>query len=139
MNTNTSIDENTIPFVIWLNEQQKLRDNMSDYVLAKKGKFSHSALSRARVEGIAPGWEICVKIAEALNVSPITVFRKAELLPPGDNEHASFEDWMYLINKLPPEEQEEVRKIIEMKIERRQKEDRSSRASSFKEGKEKKK
>jgi hypothetical protein len=49
------------------------------------------------------------------------VFRKAGLLPEG-GENVRFEDWQYLLDQLPEEEQEELRQIALMKIERRQKE-----------------
>lgn len=116
-----SIDKSLL-FLEWLDAEEKIR-GYTDYEIAKRGSFSHSALSRVRTEGIPPGWAICVKIADVLKVSPITVFRKAGLLPVDGGENASLEDWSYLINQLPPDEQEEVREIVELKIERRQKQE----------------
>jgi hypothetical protein len=78
-------------FIKWLDEQEKTK-SLTDYELSKRGGFSHSALSRART-GIPPQWDICMKIATVLNISPMT-----------------------------PEERDEMRAISIMKIERRQKE-----------------
>lgn len=108
-------------FIEWLDEQEQ-KWGYSDYEVAKKGGFSHSALSRARTESIPPGYNICVKIAEVFNVSPITVLRKAGLLPAEGGDQVKFEDWKYLLDQLPEDEQEELRKIAEMKIEKTRKE-----------------
>jgi len=116
-------------FIEWLDEQEN-KLSYSDYEVAKKGGFSHSVLSRAR-SGIPPKWDVCSKIAKVFNVSPITVIRKAGLLPEG-GEQVSFEDWQHLIAQLSPDEQEEMRSIIEMKINRRKKVEQAARATNYK-------
>jgi transcriptional regulator with XRE-family HTH domain len=107
-------------FIEWLDGQEKAK-KLTDYEISKKGGFSHSVLSRAR-SGIAPQWDVCVKIASVLEVSPITVFRKAGLLPPGSDDDVNIEDWKHLLSQLTPEDQEELRQIAEMKLNKRQKE-----------------
>lgn len=122
--------------------------DFSDWLLQEMNKRGWSQADLARNSGLNrqsvsdyvnrrrtnPDPEALVSIAKGLKISPITIFRIAGLLPEG-GENASFEDWQFLLNQLPPEEQEEVRKIVEMKIERRQKEEQSARASNFKVGK----
>lgn len=78
------------------------------------------------------GVETLVSISNALEVSPITVLRKAGLLPPGPDEDISFDDWKYLLEQLTPDEREEMRQIFVMKIERRQKAEQTERARNFK-------
>ena len=117
-------------FIKWLDEMENKKGGWTDYRLSAETGLSSSVFSKAR-QGILPKWDALVRIAVAFNVSPITAFRKAGLLPEG-GENASFEDWQYLLNQLPPQEQEEVRKIVEMKIERRQKEEQSARSAQFK-------
>lgn len=126
--------------------------DFSDWLLQEMNKRGWSQADLARNSGINrqsvsdyvnrrrtnPDPEVLVSIAKGLSISPITVFRKAGLLPADGSEQASFEDWQYLINKLPAEEQEEIRQIIEMKIERRQKAEQAARAAQFKVGKAKK-
>jgi len=107
-------------FTDWLDGQEN-KFGYSDYEVAKQGGFSHSVLSRAR-SGIPPKWEVCLKIARVFNVSPITVIRKAGLLPAEGGDDIKFEDWQYLLSQLQPDEEEELRRIAEMKIERRKKE-----------------
>ncbi len=104
-------------FVQWLDEQEK-RFEYSDYEVAKKGDFSHSALSRARTENIPPGYSICMKIADVFNVSPITVLRKAGLLPAEGGDQIRFDDWQYLLNQLPEDEREDLRLIAEAKLQK---------------------
>ena len=101
-------------FIDWLDAQEK-RYGLSDYEVAKKGDFSHSVLSRAR-SGIPPKWDVCVKIAGVFNLSPISVMRKAGLLPDDGGEDVNFNDWQHLITQLTPDEEEEIRRIAEMKI-----------------------
>lgn len=131
-----SIESGTV-FVEWLDDQEDIFE-ISDYELAKKGKFSHSALSRARKEGIPPGWDICVKIANVFGVSPITAFRRAGLLPPGPDDKINFEDWQYMLEKMTPEERDEFWRFGQMKIEMRQEKEQAARAKAFKPGKVKK-
>ena len=104
-------------FVQWLDEQEK-RFEYSDYEVAKKGDFSHSALSRARTENIPPGYNICMKIAGVFNISPITVLRKGGLLPAEGGDQIRFDDWQYLLNQLPEDEREDLRLIAEAKLQK---------------------
>lgn len=113
------MSNNTNSFIEWLDALENAK-GYSDYEVAKKGGFSHSVLSRART-GISPGWEVCAKIAKVFEVSPITAFRKAGLLPPGPDDEVSFEDWKYLLSQMTPEEAEEMHDIAVGKIERRKK------------------
>jgi len=61
-------------FIDWLDEQETVL-GFSDYEVALRGGFSHSALSKARKDKIPPGFEICIKISRVFNVSEITVLR----------------------------------------------------------------
>jgi len=102
-----------------------------------------SGISRGTLSNIISGTrgvgnDSMVAIAHALKISPVTIFRKAGLLPPDTSEKVSFEDWQYIISQLTPDEQEEIRQIVELKIERRQKAEKSERAKNFKSGKVKK-
>ena len=106
-------------FVEWL-DQQQAKKGWTDYRLAKEARIAASVLSRAR-SGTIPKWDACVAIADALGVSPITVFRKAGLLPPGPEDETSFEDWKHLLSQMTPDDQEELRQIAELKLNHRRK------------------
>ena len=116
-------------FIEWL-DQMENKKGWTDYRLSAETGLSSSVFSKAR-QGILPKWEALVRIAGAFNVSPITAFRKAGLLPEG-GELVKFDDWQHLIKQLTPEEEEEIRNITEMKIARRQKSEQAERAKNFK-------
>lgn len=120
-------------FSEWLLEEMRQK-KMSQQSLAQKSGITPAQISRIISGQRGLGEKSLRAIAHALNISPITIFRKAGLLPEG-SENTSFEDWQYLIDQLMPHEQEEMREIMQMKIERRQKDDKSSRAEKFKSGK----
>lgn len=117
-------------FSEWLLHEMGQR-NMSQQELAQKSGITAAQISRVISGQRGLGEKSLTAIAHALKISPISIFRKAGLLPEG-GDNASFEDWQFLLNQLPPQEQEEVRKIVEMKIERRQKEELSARSAQFK-------
>lgn len=125
--------------------------NFSDWLLDEMNKRGWSQAELARASGLNrqsvsdyvnrrrtnPEPEALVALAQAFKISPITIFRKAGLLPEG-SDNASFEDWQHLLTQLLPEEQEEMRQIIEIKIDRRKKAEQAARANNFKSGKIKK-
>ena len=93
------------------------RQSISDYVNRRRSN---------------PEPEALISLSQAFKLSPITVFRKAGLLPSEGSDQVSFEDWQHLISQLTNEEQEEMREIIALKIERRKKSEQSARAAKFK-------
>jgi transcriptional regulator with XRE-family HTH domain len=106
-------------FIAWLDELEKV-NGWTDYRLSAETGLSSSVFSKAR-QGILPKWDALVRIADAFRVSPITAFRKAGLLPPGQEDETTFEDWKQLLSQMTPDDQEELRKIAEMKLNKRQK------------------
>lgn len=89
----------------------------SDWLLSEMNKRNWTQADLARASGLNrqsvsdyinrrrsnPEPNALVAIAQAFKISPITVFRNAGLLPEG-GDNASFEDWQFLLNQLPPEE-----------------------------------
>lgn len=66
--------------------------------------------------------ETLTAIAHALKISPLTLFRKAGLLPENNGADVKLDDWEFLLKQMSPEDEAELRQIAEMKIERRKKE-----------------
>jgi transcriptional regulator with XRE-family HTH domain len=97
-----SLDKN-IEFITWLDEILVAR-NWSDNQLAKKAGISHSVISKAR-SGILPKWGACESIAHALDISPVIIFRKAGLLPPGPPDDITFDDWKEVLGRLSERDQ----------------------------------
>jgi len=109
-------------FSEWLREELTKRE-WSQADLARRSGVSPSQLTRIFSGERGIGQNSLVSIARALKISPVTVLRKAGLLPTVANGDADvhFEDWEFLLKQLPPEDQEELRQIAEMKLERRRK------------------
>ena len=121
-----------IRFSDWLNEQMQ-EHGWSQSDLARSSGLSRQVISYYLSDkSKSPDKDALQKLAHAFKISPITIFRKAGLLPSEGGEHASFEDWQYLLNQLTPDEEEEMRQIVELKIERRQKAEQAERAKNFK-------
>lgn len=125
-----------VNFGDWLKLEREKRDwSQSD--LARFSGLHRQIINKTESGVSEPALKTFIALAQAFKISPITIFRIAGLLPEG-GDNAAFEDWQFLLNQLPPQEQEEVRKIVEMKIERRQKEELAARSAGFKVGKAKK-
>jgi transcriptional regulator with XRE-family HTH domain len=121
-------------------------NNFIDWLLAEMNKREWTQAELARASGLTrqsvsdyinrrrtnPEPDALTAIAHAFKISPITVFRKAGLLPPEGGDQATFEDWQHLLSQLTPDEEEEMRQIIELKIERRQKAEAAAHAAKFK-------
>lgn len=117
-------------FSNWLFEQMNLR-GWSQADLSRASGLNRQVISNyINIRRTNPEPDALIAIATAFKISPITVFRKAGLLPEGGDQ-ISFEDWQHLIAQLTEEEQEEMREIITMKIERRKKSEQAARAAKF--------
>jgi transcriptional regulator with XRE-family HTH domain len=106
---------------------QKIKARMGDEnlgvtELARKIGVSHPTIVELITYGKKPSFDTTVALAQWLQQSPVSVLREAGLLPAeGPENDVKFEDWKYLLDQLSPEDQEELRQIAEMKINKRQK------------------
>lgn len=117
-------------FIAWL-DQLESDAGWTDYRLSAETGLSSSVFSKAR-QGILPKWDALVRIAKAFNISPITAFRKAGLLPPGPDNEINLTDWEYLLTQMTPDERDEFWAIGMMKVDRRQNKEQLDRAKNFK-------
>lgn len=117
-------------FALWMQSEREKR-GWSQSDLSRYSGLHRAIISKIETNVSTPSVETFIALAQAFKISPITIIRKAGLLPEG-NETTNFEDWQHLLNQLMPEEQEEMRQIIEMKIERRQKAEQAARTSKLK-------
>lgn len=123
-----------IEFPQWLRQELEKRE-WSQVDLSRKTGISNAQVTRILSGERGFGVEALVAISNALNISPITIIRKAGLLPPGPDDKINFEDWQYLLEKMTPEEREEFWRFGNMKIEMRQEKEQAERAKHFKLGK----
>ena len=102
----------------WLVEEIEKRDwSKSD--LAKAAGISRGTLSNIISGTRGVGEKTLVAIANALDISPTTTFRKAGFLP--EEKEISFDDWQHLLEKIPPEDREEILQILTLKVKRNRK------------------
>lgn len=120
-----------IEFPQWLRQELEKRE-WSQVDLSRKTGISNAQVTRILSGERGFGVEALVAISNALNISPITIIRKAGLLPPGPDDKINFEDWQYLLEKMTPEEREEFWRFGQMKIEMRQEKEKTARAKNFK-------
>ena len=93
--------ENSEEFLRWFDgELSKL--HLTDYQFAQLAGITHPVISKAR-KGKLPGWNSCVKIAIALHVDPVEVFRMVGLLPKRRNRTLEVGNLVYLCENLPEE------------------------------------
>lgn len=86
-------------FFKWFDEElSKL--HLTDYQFAQKADLTHTTISKAR-KGKLPGWDACVKIASALHVDPVFVFRMAGLLPKRPELKPEREELIFICENLP--------------------------------------
>ena len=99
---------------------------------ARRGSISPSMFDKV-INGYAkPGIKFLDGLAQAFEMSPTVVYRKAGLLPADGGEKITKEDWQHMLQQLTPEEQDEIYSIMEMKIQRRKKAEQEKRAKNFK-------
>ena len=124
-------------FSEWLVKELERR-GWSRSEAARRGNISPSMFDKV-INGYAkPGIKFLDGIAQAFEMSPTMIYRKAGLLPEVGGEKITFHDWEHMLQQLTPEEQEEIYSIMDMKIKRRQQAEASARAANFKLGKVKK-
>ena len=117
-------------FALWMQSEREKR-GWSQSDLSRYSGLHRAIISKIETNVSTPSIETFISLAQAFKISPITIIRKAGLLP-DESESTNFEDWQHLLNQLMPDEQDEMRQIIEMKIERRQKAEQAARTSKLK-------
>jgi len=105
-------------FSDWLQAEMDNR-GLTQAELARLAGVTRSAINGVLTGNRGPGNDLCVAISRALKLPPELVFRKAGLLPPVPQITEYTEEILHLINKLPPEDQEEILELLRFKIERK--------------------
>lgn len=110
-----------IDFPTWLQNQL---DNKNWRVkdLARHSHISDAAVSRVLSGQRNADTDTLLAFANALNISPIVMFRQAGKLPENNGADVKLDDWEFLLKQMSPEDEAELRQIAELKIERRKKE-----------------
>lgn len=120
-----------IDFGLWLQAERDKR-GWSQSDLARISGLHRQNVYKIENGGAAPAVETYISLANALQLSPLILFRKAGLLPEAPSQQTSLQDWEYLLDQLPADEQEEIRQIALLKIEKRQRNEAAARANNYK-------
>ena len=97
-----------------LNEMEKRNWKPAD--LAKRAGVDSGLLSRILNGERNAGPDTCTSIAQALNVPPEVVFRKAGILPSKPNRNTFMDELEFIFNSLPDNDREEILEIARMKL-----------------------
>ena len=100
-------------FVLWLRDQMTAR-NWSQSDLAKASGISKQAISNILNQTRAPGPEVCISIAKALNLDPQFVFIKAGLFPESQEDESTLvREIKYKISMLSEEKLQFLLDIVD--------------------------
>lgn len=102
-------------FSEWLQEELDKR-GWSQSELSKRAGVARATISNVLSGMRQPGPELCGAIARAFDVPQTVVFQAAGLMDPGPEFDPEVERLNHLYSQLTPEDQEEIRSIVEMKL-----------------------
>jgi transcriptional regulator with XRE-family HTH domain len=108
-------------FANWVNHELEIR-GWNQSTLTKKSGLAHGTISNILSGTRGIGEETCLALAKAFKLPPETVFRAAGLLPPKKDIDPEIERAMHLASQLSEEELQEVIKIVELKLDRQERE-----------------
>lgn len=123
-----------ITFGEWLQRQREDRGWTQAEFARRSGK-DRAVISKIESGGALPAVETFIAMAEALDVSPMLLFRKSGLLPDIPEDKVRLEDWETLLSDMHPDDIEEIRAVATLKIRRRKDAEQAARAANFKPGK----
>lgn len=118
----------------WLRKQREDR-SWSQSDLARFSGLHRQIINKTENGVSDPALKTYIALANAFNISLITILRTAGELPPGPDDKINFEDWQYLLEKMTEAEREEFWRFGQMKVEMRQEKEQAARTKKFKPGK----
>jgi transcriptional regulator with XRE-family HTH domain len=99
----------------WLSREREKR-GWSQTELADRSGLRRQIISKTETGVSTPALETVVALADALEISPVVILRAMGLLPPGTSDQIRFEDWQFILDKLPEDQQEELYQIGALKV-----------------------
>ena len=98
--------------ILWVSGELEKR-GWSKNELSKRMGMSSGAVSTVLSGQRQPTWEFCFKLAQALDKSPIYIFRLAQLLPPESRNQQIEDRVQFLLHKLTSENQTVVLAMLD--------------------------
>ena len=118
-------------FVSWINDELAKR-GWGYNELGRRAGLSSGGVSVVMSGRQNPGFEFCVKVAEAFGEPPETILRLAGLLPPlpaAEGEGISKEELWEIVKNMSVEERRNVFEYARWRLQREQEEKRQSDAA----------
>jgi transcriptional regulator with XRE-family HTH domain len=109
-----------VRFGQWLQGEREAR-GWSQADLARRCGRGRSVLHKIENGTALPALETFIALALALNLSPNVLFRNMGLLSELPERDVDLEHWKHLLAQMDPADEEELRRIAEIKLERYQK------------------
>ena len=100
-------------FLAWL-DTHLTRLGWTDHQLAKNAGITHPVISKARRQIQTVGWEACIGIAQALDLPPEVVLRRAGHLPIPADQDDEAEELLHLFQQLPQDKKTDLLNIARM-------------------------
>jgi transcriptional regulator with XRE-family HTH domain len=91
-------------FGYWVQEQRN-QHGWSQSDLARLSGLNRAVINKIESGASRPTPETLIALAEPLGFSPVVIFRKAGLLPPGLTDDDAIEDWKELLGHLSKRDQ----------------------------------
>jgi transcriptional regulator with XRE-family HTH domain len=84
--------------------------------LARQANISNALVSRTLSGDVLPSADFCIKVAQALEVSPETVLRLAGILPPSPlaqpSDDSTLQELLELVRNLSPDRRQQVLEYV---------------------------
>jgi len=93
--------------VEWL-AGEMTRRNLNQRELSRQSGLAHSSVGRALNPSENVSFEVCMKLAYALNKNPVSVLEMAGLVPRTHPNQAAERDLIFLFNQLSAEQKDQA-------------------------------
>lgn len=103
----------------WLASEMKRR-NLGQRDLGKVAGVAHSSVGRALDPLDTVSFQVCVKLAYALNTNPVTVLEMAGLLPRTHPNQAAERDLVFMFQQLNAEHKDQVLTYVKFLLDEKQ-------------------
>jgi transcriptional regulator with XRE-family HTH domain len=116
-------------FGLWLQQEREQR-SLTQAELGKRSGVNRAVINKIENGFSRPTPETLNSIARGLQISPITIFRKAGILPPEPEYVPLLDEWNDIFYDLTEEDRFEILEIAKMKANRRKNPEKPSQRSS---------
>ena len=104
----------------WLQEARQER-GWSHAEFARRCSLKRLTAYKLEMANGIPSAKTLAAVSKGLNVSPAILYRMVGLLPEASQDENISDQWKFLLSQLEPEDEEELRLIAEIKVNKHKK------------------